>query len=150
MNDLEQPYEGLWYYVGNVKDGSPYYNFQNYSTYYLYFDKLCGTNQYAGWVIDFDEPATDRDENLDLYSDSYNGEDCLVAGYYWNRNNNIQTIMGTHTWELTQLNSGWATLTISEYIRQGNNFKVLQQTPRFCVRHRTLASVLFTHECPPF
>ena len=118
----------MWYYVGNVKDGSPYYNFQNNSTYYLYFDKLCGTNGQAGWVIDFDEPATDRDENLDLNSDSRNGQGCFIYGYYWNSNNNIQTIMGTHTWELTQFgNSGWATvsLTVSEYVRQGNNFKVL-------------------------
>ena len=55
--------------------------------------------------------------------DLIDGEDCFIHGHYWNSNNNIQTIIGTHTWEISGTSIG---LKISEYVdRHGNIFKIL-------------------------
>ena len=83
--------EGLWYYTGNVKDGSPYYDFQNSGTQFLYFDEECGIGLTPRWVVDNDKPDINRDSNLDSYSS--NGEQCFLSGYYEISNNNIDAIL---------------------------------------------------------
>jgi hypothetical protein len=106
--------EGLWYYIGNVKDGSPYYDFQNLGTHFLYFDEKCAIGFAPRWAVDNNKPDINRDFNLDLYS--ADGQQCYLYGYYVSLNNNIGAILGTHKWiGYTSPDFEEFDVTISEY-----------------------------------
>ena len=109
----------IYDYVGNVKDGSPYYRSSGDGTYYIYFDKECGTAWNPRWIVDDDAPALDRDSNLDLLNDGVNGEGCYRWGGVLSNSHAIEDIFGTNSgWVMWTSNNAWdmdVSVTIAEH-----------------------------------